>query len=261
MRVSGFRFQVLSSKCGVRNAECGVRLLNFEFGMLKLVLLILFCCIPVSAQKNETKSTQPTTSTSKPTEATKTLEPTKTNDTKIESSQKQSEPFDGAGIEKMSKQCVTLETELGSIEIEVFAKDAPETARNFLNLASTGAFDTMTFSRVVKDFVIQSGNGRSRETITPELIQRLRRVIPDEPNSIKHVRGIVSIARPEENNKATCQFFILVSDAEHLDGKFSAFGRVVKGMEIVDQINKAETDGEKPVTPVRIKRAVVKECK
>jgi peptidyl-prolyl cis-trans isomerase B (cyclophilin B) len=161
----------------------------------------------------------------------------------------------------MLKQCVMLETELGNIEIEIFAKDAPETARNFLNLASIGAFDTMTFSRVVKDFVIQSGNGRSRESVTPELIQRLRRVIPDEPNSIKHVRGIVSIARPEENNKATCQFFILVSDAEHLDGKFSAFGRVVKGMEIVDQINKAETDGEKPVAPVRIKRAVVKECK
>jgi peptidyl-prolyl cis-trans isomerase B (cyclophilin B) len=209
----------------------------------------------VFAQKNETKPTQPATSTAKPTEQTKT------NETKTETPPKSAEPFDGTSVEKMSKQCVTLETELGNIEIEVFAKDAPETARNFLNLASIGAFDTMTFSRVVKDFVIQSGNGRSRETITPELIQRLRRVIPDEPNSIKHVRGIVSIARPEENNKATCQFFILVSEAEHLDGKFSAFGRGVKGMEIVDQINKAETDSEKPVTPVRIKRAVVKECK
>src|SRR4051794_2115433 len=68
------------------------------------------------------------------------------------------EPFDGASVEKMAAQCVTLETELGAIEIAMTPEAAPESVRNFLNLAATGALDTTTFSRVVKDFVIQGGN-------------------------------------------------------------------------------------------------------
>jgi hypothetical protein len=68
------------------------------------------------------------------------------------------EPFDGAPVEKMAAQCVSLETELGAIEIEMIPEVAPESVRSFLNLAATGALDTTTFSRVVKDFVIQGGN-------------------------------------------------------------------------------------------------------
>ena len=68
------------------------------------------------------------------------------------------EPFDGASVEKMASQCITLETELGAIEIGLMPEVAPESVRNFLNLAATGALDTTTFSRTVKDFVIQGGN-------------------------------------------------------------------------------------------------------
>jgi peptidyl-prolyl cis-trans isomerase B (cyclophilin B) len=69
------------------------------------------------------------------------------------------------------------------------------------------------------------------------------------------------MARPEEANSATTNFFILVGDGHHLDGKFSAFGRVIKGIEVADTINHAELDGEKPNKPVRITRAVVAACK
>lgn len=170
------------------------------------------------------------------------------------------EPFDGASVEKMAGQCVRLETEAGVIEIEMLAESAPETVRNFLNLAATGAFDTTTFSRVVKGFVIQGGNLATRQTLTPELAERSTRTIPDEPSNVKHVRGIVSMALPGRPNSATTHFFILVGDAPHLDGKFSAFGRVVRGMEVVDAINQAPADGEKPGKPVRITRATVYSC-
>ncbi|HEY6121466.1 MAG TPA: peptidylprolyl isomerase [Pyrinomonadaceae bacterium] len=170
------------------------------------------------------------------------------------------EPFDGASVEKMATQCVRLETEVGNIEIEMLAEMAPETVRNFLNLASIGAFDTTTFSRVVPRFVIQGGNLATRENLTEELYRRSQRTVPDEPNIIKHVRGIVSMARTDQPNSATSHFFILVGDGSSLDGKFSAFGRVRSGMEVADQINQAQVDGEKPEKPVRVKRAVVKQC-
>jgi peptidyl-prolyl cis-trans isomerase B (cyclophilin B) len=171
------------------------------------------------------------------------------------------EPFDGASLEKMAQQCVTLETESGAIEIEMIPEVAPESVRNFLNLAATGALDTTTFSRVVKDFIIQGGNLSTSETWGLALAKRMSRKIPDEPGLIKHVRGIVSMARPEEPNSASTSFFILLREGHHLDGKFSAFGRVTKGIEVVDAINHAPAEGEKPTKPVRINRALVSPCK
>jgi peptidyl-prolyl cis-trans isomerase B (cyclophilin B) len=170
------------------------------------------------------------------------------------------EPFAGASAEKMAALCVTLDTEAGPIDIEMLAEMAPEAVRNFLNLTSLGAFDTTTFSRVLPGFVIQGGNLATRENLTQELYQRSQKTVPDEPSIIKHVRGIVSLARPDEPNSASSHFFILVGDGPHLDGKFSAFGRVRKGLEVADQINQAPLEGEKPQKPVRIKRALINPC-
>ncbi|MEP6569896.1 MAG: peptidylprolyl isomerase [Acidobacteriota bacterium] len=171
------------------------------------------------------------------------------------------EPFAGAGVEVMRAQCVSLETELGVIEIEMIPEVAPESVRSFLNLAANGALDTTTFSRTVKDFVIQGGNLTTSEKWSNELALRMSRRLPDEPGLVKHVRGIVSMARTAEPNSATTQFFILVGDGHHLDSKFSAFGRVTKGIEVADSINNAPAEGEKPNKPVRINRALVTPCK
>jgi peptidyl-prolyl cis-trans isomerase B (cyclophilin B) len=171
------------------------------------------------------------------------------------------EPFDKLTPEQMAGRCVTLETEAGDILIEVLSEAAPESARNFLNLVSLGAFDTTTFSRVVKGFVVQGGNLSTRETLTPELLRRASRKVPDEPNPVKHLRGVVSLARPAEANAATTHFFILVNDSPHLDGTFAAFGRVRAGMEFVDKIAAGEIDGDKPKSPVRIRRARVAQCR
>jgi peptidyl-prolyl cis-trans isomerase B (cyclophilin B) len=171
------------------------------------------------------------------------------------------EPFDGASVEKMAAQCVTLETDGGAIEIAMMPEVAPESVRNFLNLSAIGALDTTTFSRVVKGFVIQGGNLSTGEKWGVELSKRMSRRLPDEPGIVKHVRGIVSMARGDEPNSATTHFFILVGPGSHLDSKFAAFGTVTKGMEVVDTINQAPAEGEKPEKPVKINRAVVSPCK
>jgi peptidyl-prolyl cis-trans isomerase B (cyclophilin B) len=174
---------------------------------------------------------------------------------------KPSDPFEGATLEKMTGQCVTLDTESGAIIIEMLPAKAPETVRGFLNLAATGSLDTTTFSRVVKGFVIQGGNLSTSEKWGMELAQRMAKHLPDEPNDVNHVRGIVSMARGEEPGSATTHFFILVGDGPHLDGKFAAFGRVTSGIEVADAINRAPAEDEKPVVPVRIKHAGVAPCR
>lgn len=170
------------------------------------------------------------------------------------------EPFAKADAKTMAAQCVKFETEAGIIEMEMFPESAPESVRNFLNLAAAGAFDTTAFSRVVPGFVIQGGDLFTSEKMTAELGKRSRRTIPDEPSQIKHTRGILSMARAAEPNSATTSFFILAGDAPHLDGSFAAFGRVFNGMETVDAINKMPVENEKPKDPVRIKRASVAAC-
>jgi len=220
-----------------------IRIKLFAFAFIVMAFVI-------SATTQEPKASEPQTDPAK-----------KANARPAEATVDAPEPFDGASVEKMAAQCVTLETEAGAIEIEMIPEVAAESVRNFLNLAATGALDTTTFSRVVKDFVIQGGNLSTSEKWGYDLAKRMSRKLPDEPGLVKHVRGIVSMARPEQANSATTNFFILVGDGHHLDGKFSAFGRVTKGIEVADAINKAPAEGEKPTKPVRINRALVSPCK
>ena len=127
-----------------------------------------------------------------PTPSTDTLK--KANTRPADPKPAQADPFDGASVEKMTGQCVTLDTESGLIVIEMLPRAAPETARSFLNLAAGGALDTTTFSRVVRDFVIQGGNLATSEKWNAELAKRAARHLPDEPSAVRHERGIVSMA-------------------------------------------------------------------
>lgn len=170
------------------------------------------------------------------------------------------EPFANATVEQMAGQCVTLETAEGRIKFEVFPEHAPVTVRSFLNLVASGALDTTTFSRVVKGFVIQGGNLSTSEKWDAKLAERANRNVPDEPNPVKHERGIVSMARPDTPNSASTHFFILLNTATSLDGTFAAFGRVRQGMDVVEKINNAPASEEKPEKPVRVNRATVAPC-
>ncbi len=216
------------------------------FKMNKIVVIVLGLMLTVTVVKAQSNAT---------------IEGPKKANTRTTAETPAAEPFDGASVEKMAGQCVTLETELGPIDIAMMPEVAPESVRNFLNLSATGALDTTTFSRVVKGFVIQGGNLQTSEKWSAELSKRMARRIPDEPGIVKHVRGIVSMARTDEPNSATTHFFILVGPGQHLDSKFAAFGTVTKGIEVVDEINQAPAENEKPEKPVKIKRAIVAPCK
>lgn len=160
----------------------------------------------------------------------------------------------------MAAKCVTLDTEAGIIELEMFPEMAPETVRNFLNLVATGALDNTTFSRVVPGFVIQGGDLYTNEKITTAQKWRAVKKIKDEPNKIIHERGILSMARTTDPDSASTHFFILMKTSPTLDGTFAAFGRVTKGMEVVEAINKMDVIDEKPNKPVRIRKATVANC-
>ena len=216
----------------------------------KLQSIGLLCCIITLASHASAQS-----QTQSPADAAK-----KTNARPEDATPVQREPYDGAPLEKMTGKCVTLDTEAGAIIIEMIPEIAPEAVRNFLNLTAIGALDTTTFSRVVKDFVIQGGNLFTNEKWGVGLAKRMARTLPDEPGLVKHVRGIVSMARTDEPNSATTHFFILVGEGHHLDGKFAAFGRVTSGIEIADAINQAPVEGDKPVKPVHIKHATISQC-
>jgi peptidyl-prolyl cis-trans isomerase B (cyclophilin B) len=170
------------------------------------------------------------------------------------------EPFADATVDEMSKQCVNLDTEAGLITIELFPEQAPETVRSFLSLTAQKMLDTTTFSRVVPNFVIQGGNFATSLNRTAAMAERAQKNLKDEISAIKHERGILSMAKGDEPDSASTHFFILVRESPHLDGKFSAFGRVTEGMEVVDKINQAEVQSEKPVKPVRIITAKVVPC-
>lgn len=226
----------------------------------KLMTFVLFCLF-LSITVINAQETAPDKSVEKKSGQQTEKQVEKKANQRPDQREKKPEPYDKADVKTMAAQCVTFETEKGNIKLEMFPESAPETVRNFLNLVSTGALDNTTFSRVVPNFVIQGGNVWTNENASNELKWRARRTIPDEPNLIKHESGIVSMARPEEPNGATTDFFILLREASYLDNKFAAFGRVISGMEIVQTINEMPVEEETPKEPVRIKNAKVALCK
>lgn len=124
----------------------------------------------------------------------------------------------------------------GVITAELYGDIAPITVTNFLKLVDEGFYDGLTFHRVISGFMIQggdpngNGSGGSKENIKGEFSAN------GVQNDLKHVRGVLSMARSNSMNSASSQFFIMHQDAPHLDGQYAAFGKVLTGMEVVDAI-------------------------
>ncbi len=173
---------------------------------------------------------------------------------------KRAEPFDKTDVKTMASKCVALNTEKGTIRLEMYPESAPETVRSFLNLVAAGALDTTTFSRVVPDFIIQGGDLYTSKKLTDVLRWRAVKMLADEPNQIRHEIGIISMARGDEANSASTNFFILLTTASYLDNKFAGFGKVIEGLEVVQTINKMSVENEAPKEPVRITTANIEAC-
>lgn len=154
---------------------------------------------------------------------------------------------------------VIIEMENGKkIKLELDAAAAPITVENFEKLSRDGFYDGLTFHRIIPGFMIQggcplgTGTGGPGHTIKGEFKSN------GVDNPIRHTRGVISMARSMMPNSAGSQFFIMHKDAPHLDGQYAAFGRVVEGIEVVDEIASVETDySDKPTTPVIIKSITI----
>lgn len=166
-------------------------------------------------------------------------------------------PFANTPASELARYRAAIETSLGTITIAFLPDKAPNTVRNFLRLAQAGVLDGTTFHRVVRGFVIQAGALSSRTAPLTQKQQKLVAPVPPEFNDTKHVKGIVSMAHGDDPASATTSFFIVTADAPSLDNKYTAFGRVVDGMDVVERIESTPVNGETPVTPVTITRVTL----
>lgn len=148
----------------------------------------------------------------------------------------------------------------GVIRAELDEAAAPNTAKNFAHLASIGFYDGLTFHRVIPGFMIQGGCPLGTGTGGPGYTIRGEFAANGVANPIAHTRGVLSMARAQHPDSAGSQFFIMHADAPHLDGDYAAFGHVVEGMEVVDEIAAVTTDfRDMPRTPVVMKTVRVVE--
>ncbi len=138
----------------------------------------------------------------------------------------------------MEKTNIVIETSEGKIEAELYPQVAPITVANIQELISEGFYDGLTFHRVIDGFMIQGGDPKGNGTGGSEKKIKGEFSANGVENDIKHERGVLSMARSNAKNSASSQFFIMHDDAPHLDGQYAAFGKVTKGIEIVDKIAK-----------------------
>ena len=161
--------------------------------------------------------------------------------------------FSTETAEALAAYGAVIETDLGSITVELYPDRAPFHVRNFLRLAEAGVYDGMSFHRVVPGFVIQTGYVPSRRDPLTERQQRLVQTLEPEFNDTRHVRGILSMARGEDLASASTSFFICTDVATELDDQYTAFGVVVDGIDVVSSIESVATDGERPVDRVEVR--------
>ena len=152
----------------------------------------------------------------------------------------------------MANQTATIETNQGTIELELFTDDAPETVANFTRLAGEGFYDGLVFHRVIRDFMIQGGCPLGTGTGGPGY------TFEDEINDHKVVRGALAMANAGPNTNGS-QFFIVTAEATPwLDGKHTAFGQVTSGMDVIDRIEGGDTDSrDRPTEDVRMEKVTV----
>jgi peptidyl-prolyl cis-trans isomerase B (cyclophilin B) len=167
------------------------------------------------------------------------------------------EPFASASVAEMASTHVILETPLGAITLEFFPDRAPNHVRQFLRLAQSGVYDGTAFHRVVKGFVIQGGFMPTRREPPDDRQEAYIRTLQPEFNGTMHERGTLSMARGDDPASATSSFFIVLARTPALDGKYTAFGRVIAGLDVVEKIEAQPVNGETPVTRIEVTRARV----
>jgi cyclophilin family peptidyl-prolyl cis-trans isomerase len=164
----------------------------------------------------------------------------------------------------------TLQTDMGDITVKFFYDKAPHHVQNFVDLAGKGFYDGTLFHRVIPGFMIQGGDPNTKKAEDPmhpygtgsNVVDGKEVRLKAEFNDISHKRGIVSMARSQDPNSASSQFFIVVKDSTFLDNQYSAFGEVVSGMEVADKIAAAPRGAnDRPNQPIHIKKVLLTQAK
>ena len=167
------------------------------------------------------------------------------------------EPFSTETVEELSRYRAVLETSLGNVTFQFFPDKAPNHVRNFLRLSSVGFYDGTAFHRVVKGFVIQGGFLPTRAEPLDITQDRYIRKMPPEFNDTQHDKGTVSLAHGDDPGSGDTSFFIVLARTTVLDGKYSAFGRVVEGMDVVEKIEQVPVNGEAPANRIELRKVTI----
>lgn len=159
----------------------------------------------------------------------------------------------------MKNPIVTITMESGAqIEIELYPEIAPNTVNNFISLVSQGFYDGTIFHRVIPGFMIQGGDPLGTGVGGPDYCIRGEFTSNNFRNDLAHTRGVISMARTADPNSAGSQFFLMTSDSPHLDGDYAAFGKVISGIEVCDDIvNTPRNYKDCPRTPQRMQTVTV----
>tara|TARA_B100000963_G_scaffold334584_1_gene327905 strand:+ start:2747 stop:3301 length:555 start_codon:yes stop_codon:yes gene_type:complete len=159
----------------------------------------------------------------------------------------------------MAKNIMILKLSYGEVEIELYPEKAPNHVKRFKELADSGKYDGVVFHRVIDGFMAQTGDVKFGNSSSPDFnLQRAGTGGSDLPNlnaefsDIAHDRGTLSAARSADPNSANSQFFICFDSAPHLDRQYSAFGKVIKGMEYVDKIKRGDPNSGAVADPDKI---------
>lgn len=148
--------------------------------------------------------------------------------------------------------------DMGDMIAVLYPEKAPETVKNFLALAESGFFDGLIFHRVIPGFMIQGGDPKGSGTGGPSYCIRGEFRANGFDNGLKHDRGVLSMARTMAPNSAGSQFFVMHENSPHLDGQYAAFGKLIEGIDVVDEICKVRTDyNDRPRVPQVMKKVTV----
>ena len=154
----------------------------------------------------------------------------------------------------MANPIVTIQMKDGGVmKAELYPEIAPESVKNFVNLASEGFYNGLIFHRVIPGFMIQGGDPEGTGMGGPGYTIKGEFAANGFKNDLKHTRGVLSMARAMDPNSAGSQFFIMHEDSPHLDGQYAAFGKLIEGIEVVDKIASVRTDyNDRPLEPQQI---------
>ena len=154
----------------------------------------------------------------------------------------------------MANPIVTIQMKNGgAMKAELYPDIAPETVKNFIDLAAKGFYNGLIFHRVIPGFMIQGGDPEGTGMGGPGYTIKGEFTANGFTNNLKHTRGVLSMARAMDPNSAGSQFFIMHEDSPHLDGQYAAFGKLIEGIEVVDKIASVRTDyQDRPLEPQQI---------